>query len=383
MKEIYTDGSTRRNGNGGYGFIVIEDEIIIDRFVYKEFNTTNQRCELLALISACKYCKDNKIIDVIIFSDSAYCLNANFEKWYINWEKNGWLNSKKNPVKNRDLWEELIPFYKENLFIFKKVKGHTNSYYNNFIDSLVTTISSEKTQDLTGKRFERLVVLNLYSNSFTEQTNTTKWLCQCDCGNTTIVSHGNLINSTTRSCGCLQKENHYYKNYEGEIFNFIQIQKKLDKKDNQGYFLWEAKCLNCQSTFVISSRNIGKSLSCGCIKSKGEFLITDVLNHMNGISYVKEFSFDDLMGDKLKLKFDFAIFKNNNLLCLVEYQGVQHFKTSSGWNNEEKLRLTQEYDNKKRNYCIENNIPLIEIPYTDYEKINDEFFLTKFDFLSK
>lgn len=372
MYEIYTDGSTRKTKKGGYGFIVIEDEEIIDRVIFKEENTTNQRCELLALISACNYCKEKKLEKVIIFSDSAYCLNAKEQKWYVNWEKNGWKNSKKEPVKNRDLWEQLIPFFKEEAFIFKKVEGHSNFYYNNFIDSLVTTISSDKTKDLTGETFGKLKVLSLWGNKFTEGVNTTKWLCQCECGNIVIVSHANLIN-TTRSCGCLQKTNHYYHDFEGRIFNYIKIVKKLNKTDAGGYFLWEAECQNCGNIFNISSRNIGKSYSCGCIKSKGEFLITKLLKELN-YNFKKEIKFSDLYGEKDNLRFDFGVFdEKKNLLCLIEYQGVQHFKTTSGWNNEEKLKLTQKYDKIKEEYCKKNNIKLIRIPYTDYNKISIDY----------
>ena len=81
MFEVYTDGSCRRTGTGGYGYIVVKDGNIIERFVRREENTTNQRMELKALIEAYKYCRNNDIANAEIYSDSAYFLNCAFELW--------------------------------------------------------------------------------------------------------------------------------------------------------------------------------------------------------------------------------------------------------------------------------------------------------------
>lgn len=220
MYKVYTDGSCRRDGTGGYGFIVVnEKKEIIYRFVKKELNTTNQRMELRALIAACEYCEQNKI-NAKIFSDSAYCLNCYFDKWYVNWEKNGFRSSKGNAVKNSELWKKLIPHFKNNKYIeLIKVKGHDTNFYNNFIDSLVTTISSSKTVDLTGQNYGLLTVKGLYGNKFTEGKNTTYWLCQCECGAFKVVSHTNLTNDQVKSCGkCLAER---YKDLTKDTFGFL------------------------------------------------------------------------------------------------------------------------------------------------------------------
>ena len=206
MIKIYTDGSCRRTGIGGYGYIVVEDDNILARFVRREKDTTNQRMELKALIEAYRYCKNNNIIDGEIHSDSAYCLNCAFEKWYINWEKNNFISSKGNKVKNQDLWIELIPFFKESAIKLVKVKGHSTNFYNNVIDSLVTTISNSATEDLFNRKFGKLTVLGLYGNKFTEGINSTFWLCECECGRTKVVSHANLHSGGVTSCGiCLSE----------------------------------------------------------------------------------------------------------------------------------------------------------------------------------
>ena len=206
MFEVYTDGSCRRTGTGGYGYIVVKDGNIIERFVRREENTTNQRMELKALIEAYKYCRNNDIANAEIYSDSAYCLNCAFDKWYVNWEKNNFISTKGNKVKNQDLWIELIPFFKESPVKLIKVKGHDTNFYNNVIDSLVTTISNSATEDLSNKKFGKLTVLGLYGNKFTEGANTTFWLCECECGKTKVVSHINLHSGNVASCGdCLSE----------------------------------------------------------------------------------------------------------------------------------------------------------------------------------
>ena len=80
------------------------------------------------------------------------------------------------------------------------------------------------------------------------------------------------------------------------------------------------------------------------------------------------------MGDHKHLRFDFAIFDSNNLKCLIECDGDHHFDTSTFYSNVgncsfEKIK---EYDDRKNNYCIENNIKLIRIPYKSHKKIQLE-----------
>lgn len=203
---LYTDGSCKKTKIGGYGYIVVEDNEIIDTFVRREKETTNQRMELMALLSAYEYCEKNSIIDGTILSDSSYCLNCAFDKWYIRWEKNGFISTSGNPVANKDLWEKLIPFFKTSPILLKKVPGHQDCYFNNVIDSLVTTISNNIIKDLTGEKFDKLTVLSLCGNKFTEGINTTYWLCECECGKKKKVQQTNLVSGQIKSCGsCLSE----------------------------------------------------------------------------------------------------------------------------------------------------------------------------------
>lgn len=143
--EIYTDGATSKNGAedavGGWAFIIVDKENneILHSINGRVVDTTNQRCELRAAIEALQWWerKHKTFEDTILYSDSAYLINCWKDEWYIKWQANGWRNSKKEPVANQDLWEKLIPYFKDKNLIFAKVKGHTGQNdYNDKVDKL-------------------------------------------------------------------------------------------------------------------------------------------------------------------------------------------------------------------------------------------------------
>ena len=70
------------------------------------------------------------------------------------------------------------------------------------------------------------------------------------------------------------------------------------------------------------------------------------------------------------MRFDFAIFEDNKLKCLIEYQGEQHYQSKNFFDERLSFSKRQEYDEKKRQYCKERGIKLIEIPYWDYERLD-------------
>lgn len=108
--------------------------------------------------------------------------------------------------------------------------------------------------------------------------------------------------------------------------------------------------------------------SCGCsIESKGEMKIKHILNE-NNIKFIQEKRFSDCVFTSGKTaRFDFYLPDYN---CLIEYDGIQHFKKGNGvYDNNEKFIITQEHDAIKNNYCKQHNIILIRIPYTHYNNI--------------
>jgi len=125
---IYTDGACSGNQTeknyGGWGAILEYGKNKKEAFG-GELNTTNNRMELTALANALEMLT-REDLDIRIFSDSSYLIRCINEKWYENWEKNGWKTSAKKPVENRDLWERiLLHLQKHNIVVFL-VKGHVN-----------------------------------------------------------------------------------------------------------------------------------------------------------------------------------------------------------------------------------------------------------------
>ena len=74
--------------------------------------------------------------DVEIYSDSAYVVNAFHNHWIEGWIKKNWVNANKEPVKNKELWQELYDLTKQHEVKFIKVKGHSDNEYNNRCDEL-------------------------------------------------------------------------------------------------------------------------------------------------------------------------------------------------------------------------------------------------------
>ncbi|MEW8959192.1 MAG: ribonuclease HI [Moorella sp. (in: firmicutes)] len=136
MKEviIYTDGACSGNpGPGGWGAVLIYGDKRKE-ICGAEARTTNQRMELTAAIAALKALKEP--CRVRLYSDSAYLVNAFRQGWLERWQKNGWLTTKKEPVENRDLWQELLKQTSRHQVEWLKVKGHGDNTENNRCDEL-------------------------------------------------------------------------------------------------------------------------------------------------------------------------------------------------------------------------------------------------------
>ena len=134
--KIYTDGACAGNpGPGGWGAVILDQDDKQKNISGSEKNTTNNRMELLAAIMSLKKIKTNS--EVVIFTDSTYVKNG-ITEWMKNWKKNGWKNSSKKPVKNKDLWEKLDKLCEANSVSWKWVKGHSTNEFNNLADELAT-----------------------------------------------------------------------------------------------------------------------------------------------------------------------------------------------------------------------------------------------------
>lgn len=120
-------------GPGGWGAILMFNDIKKEISGGNE-NTTNNIMEITAVIEALKLLKKSCVVN--IYSDSAYVVNAFTNGWIYNWIKNNWRTSSKEPVKNKELWQELYNFTKIHKITFIKVKGHSDNQFNNRCDEL-------------------------------------------------------------------------------------------------------------------------------------------------------------------------------------------------------------------------------------------------------
>ena len=142
MIAVYCDGSSRGNpGNGGYGFVLF-DTNDPSRIIYARSaqypDVTNNRMELLGLLHALDYIEDYyPEEDVVIYSDSAYTVNA-CNDWMHTWSKNGWINSKKQTVENVDLMKALWDYFRRDFFHceLRKCAGHDGVLHNELADLL-------------------------------------------------------------------------------------------------------------------------------------------------------------------------------------------------------------------------------------------------------
>lgn len=219
--------------------------------------------------------------------------------------------------------------------------------------------------NLIGQRYGFLIVLE---EAKEEKRKQVMWKCICDCGNETIVSTENLRSGNTKSCGCWGRTSSFrgrWKDLRGQKFGKLTPIHYI-KGNEESNGRWECKC-DCGNLIQVQSYSLtsGNTLSCGCIQSKGEYSITQLLNE-NNIPYETQKKFDSCVfpDTKQHARFDFYIDDR----YLIEYDGAQHFKTS-GWTSEEDLKKNQWRDNFKNQWCKENNIPLIRIPYTHLDKL--------------
>lgn len=216
------------------------------------------------------------------------------------------------------------------------------------------------------------------------------YLCKCKCGKEQEVRGTSLRSGRSKSCGCIKelsnKDNReqFAKPIEiGTKFGKLTVIKNLGVREAQGkghgrcWSLCQCDCGNAPIEVPNDALRKGKS-SCGYLTSKGEAAIQKILDK-NQITYKKEYSFPDLLSEKNhRYRFDFAIFQNNELAYLIEFDGIQHFdecleaKGDNNWSSPEILEQRKQADKIKNQYCIAHKIPLKRIPYYDFSKISLE-----------
>lgn len=178
------------------------------------------------------------------------------------------------------------------------------------------------------------------------------WICRCKCGNICSIRQDKLLNNLTKSCGCLKKELDRSNNWTNKRFGkLVVVKRDLTKpigKNKPAYWICKCDCGNVVSIRADHLINCTTE-SCGCINSKGELKIRQLLDEI-GLDFKQQVSFNDLVGkNNHKLFFDFGIYKNNELFCLIEYQGLQHYKPYY-FDSQERFNKRKLYDKLKKEY---------------------------------
>ena len=139
--EIFCDGACRGNQlatgqKGAHAFVVTDNDVRIYHEVDTQLETTNNRMELMAVIAAFKWLWNNRQLELLtIISDSQYVVNG-ATTWIHGWKKNGWKNSTRKPIENKDLWEILHNYHLQFPLKFQWIRGHDGNEFNELCDTL-------------------------------------------------------------------------------------------------------------------------------------------------------------------------------------------------------------------------------------------------------
>lgn len=210
-------------------------------------------------------------------------------------------------------------------------------------------------KDLTNKTFGKLHV----DGPAKSRNHRAFWKCTCECGNTIEVSSEHLVRHQVISCGCEHKKliQHDLKDM---VFGELKVIEKTDKRDGTN-IIWKCRC-SCGTICEKPGSPLVKGAvkSCGCLISCGEKKISNLLSDNNiDFRHQKTYERCKYPSSDHRARFDFFI--DNRYL--LEYDGKQHYESVDYFGGEEKFKEQKERDAYKNQWCKENNIPLIRIPY--------------------
>lgn len=216
---------------------------------------------------------------------------------------------------------------------------------------------------MIGQKFGRLTIL---SEDFSVRPTGAR--CICDCGNYITVARADVVSGHTQSCGCLRLERITESN-EKDFTDMVALSGvrlcKRAYKNSHGVWMWECECPLCGNSFVALPAKImsNHTTSCGCsLMSSPERIIKSILDEY-GVSYERQKRFADCKS-KYTLPFDFALYDDKNeIMCLIEYDGAQHFRPVDFMGGDAGFQSTVERDAIKDRYCKEQNIPLYRFNY--------------------
>ena len=259
-----------------------------------------------------------------------------------------------------------------------KVRNNNYQYCNN------CKPKQKEISNMLDRKFGRLTVVGRADNNIQPSGGTKViWKCKCDCGNEVNVMDEHLKSGHTQSCGCYHSERTrecLVRDLVGKKFGKLTPYKKAYVKNGRQY--WYCLC-DCKNTCIVSSVSLtsGKRKSCGCLVSTAEYELEQHLKQTH-INYRTQYKFDDCK-DQRCLPFDFVLFDDDkNIIMAVELNGEQHYHPFTYCGEDKDIKISnlkdrQKKDKIKREYCIRNNIPLLEIRYTKFykkEQLFDDFY---------
>jgi len=220
--------------------------------------------------------------------------------------------------------------------------------------------------DITNKRFGKLTALYATDE---RKNGSVVWKCLCDCGNYMHVRLDQLKGGKVQSCGCSRKEvgERMTINLIGQRFGKLVVLEKTEQRKNNSP-VWKCQC-DCGNHTYVDGHSLrkGNTQSCGCLKSKGEFKVLQILQQLN-IKYEYQKKFDDCIYHS-HLVFDFYLPEYNT--C-IEYDGKQHSESIEYFGGDERLKQQQLRDQAKEQWCQNNHIRLMRISYTEYNTLTTE-----------
>lgn len=198
--------------------------------------------------------------------------------------------------------------------------------------------------------------------------------CRCQCGTIRDVLWRSLVTGSSTCCGCINKgQNELIKLPINSKYGKWKVIGETYVKNKHSYTPCECECGTKRDVETYALR-AQKSLSCGCLQSKGEWIIKQYLLD-RGITFISQYSFNDCLSPKKrKLKFDFAVFRDDRLFGIIEFQGSQHSilnpKEGRFIQSQEKFLITQQYDKIKQDYLIQKQIKHLYIDFTEIRNID-------------
>ena len=159
---IYTDGACSPNpGTGGWAAVVLKNGALYGELSGREEETTNNRMELTAALQGLRSLQEQYRVTLI--TDSTYVKNG-ITSWITGWKRRGWLTADRQPVKNRDLWEQLVVEIERHQVHWQWVRGHSQNRWNEHADQLAVAARTDHGQekieavDGTGKTTDGIAV---------------------------------------------------------------------------------------------------------------------------------------------------------------------------------------------------------------------------------